>query len=81
MISSSAKLWAVTLLWPAAPVVVHAEPCRNAFFKSASYIVCSFDLTKDKLRFYWRGNTGKPYRTFAALAADLKANGTSLLSP
>ena len=27
---------------------------------------------------YWRGDDGKPYRTFAALAADLKAKGKSL---
>ena len=47
-------------------------------FRGASYIVCSFDLTKDELRIYWRGDDGKPYRTFAALAVELEAKGKSL---
>jgi uncharacterized protein YigE (DUF2233 family) len=39
---------------------------------------CSFDLTKDELRIYWRDSNGRPYRTFAAVAADLKAKRMSL---
>jgi uncharacterized protein YigE (DUF2233 family) len=66
------------LLWLGASVAAQAEPCRDESFKGASYIVCSFDLTKDELRLYWRDGAGKPYRTFAALAADLKAKGKSL---
>ena len=56
----------------------HAESCRSESFKGASYIVCSFNPTKDDLRIYWRDDDGKPYRTFAALAAGLKAQGKSL---
>jgi uncharacterized protein YigE (DUF2233 family) len=78
MISPVTKLCAVMLLWLAAPAAVQAEPCRSEFFEGASYIVCSFDLTKDELRIYWRGDDGKPYRTFAALAADLEGKGKSL---
>jgi uncharacterized protein YigE (DUF2233 family) len=68
----------VTLLWVTAPVALRAEPCRSEVFEGASYVVCSFDLTKDDLRTYWLTDEGKPYRTFAALAMDLKAKGKSL---
>jgi uncharacterized protein YigE (DUF2233 family) len=73
-----ASLRAVVLLWLAAPVAAQAEPCRSESFSGASYIVCSFDLTKEDLRIFWRGGDRKPYRTFAALAADLNAKGKSL---
>jgi len=72
------QLCAVALLYLAALGTAHAEPCRSESFKGASYIVCSFDLTKDELRIYWRGDNGKPYRTFAALAENVKAKGKSL---
>jgi uncharacterized protein YigE (DUF2233 family) len=78
MISPVSQRCAVILLWLAAPVAAQAEPCRSESFEGASYIVCSFDPTKDDLRIYWRGGDGKPYRTFAALAADLEAKGKSL---
>jgi uncharacterized protein YigE (DUF2233 family) len=47
------KLCAVMLLWLAAPVAAQADPCRSESFKGASYVVCSFDPTKDELRIYW----------------------------
>jgi uncharacterized protein YigE (DUF2233 family) len=43
------------------------EPCRTESFRGAAYIVCSFDLTKDDLRIFWRSPDGTPYRTFAAV--------------
>ncbi len=55
-----------------------AEPCRYKPFEGASYIVCSFDPTKEDLRIFWRDKDGKPYRTFAALATDLGGKGKSL---
>jgi uncharacterized protein YigE (DUF2233 family) len=58
--------------------VAQADPCRSQSFESASYIVCSFDLTKDDLRTYWGDDNGKPYRTFAALAEKLEGKGKSL---
>ena len=60
------------------PAAVHADPCRTQSFSRASYLVCSFDLTSDDLRNYWLKDDGKPYRTFAALAEDLKGKGKSL---
>lgn len=58
--------------------VAQAEPCRDELFKGASYVVCSFDPTKHDLRIFWRGDDDKPYRTFAALAAELGGKGKSL---
>jgi uncharacterized protein YigE (DUF2233 family) len=69
---------AVTLLCLAICGPTHAESCRSESFKGASYIVCSFNPTTDNLRFYWRADDGKPYRTFSALAAGLKAQDKSL---
>jgi uncharacterized protein YigE (DUF2233 family) len=77
MASPAIKLCVVTLLCVAAPVTAKAEPCRSESFEGASYIVCSFDPTKDNLRLFWLGDGGKPYRTFAALAADLESKGKS----
>jgi uncharacterized protein YigE (DUF2233 family) len=61
-----------------APATAEAEPCRSESFEGTSYIVCSFDPTKDNLRLFWLRTDGKPYRTFSALAADLEAKGKSL---
>ena len=72
------RLCAAVLLCLAAPSAADAEPCRSESFKGASYIVCRFDPTKEDLRIFWRGDDGEPYRTFAALAADLEGKGKSL---
>jgi len=61
-----------------APDAAFAEPCRNDSSRAAAYIVCRFDPTKDDLRIVWRGDDGRPYRTFDALAAELKGEGRSL---
>jgi uncharacterized protein YigE (DUF2233 family) len=57
---------------------VQAESCRSQAFKGASYTVCSFNPSKDDLRIFWRDGQGTPYRTFSALAQDLKDKGKSL---
>lgn len=72
------QLCAALLLSLVSIGTAQAQPCRSQSFKGASYIVCSFDPSKDELRIYWRDEDGKPYRTFAALAADLEAKGKSL---
>jgi uncharacterized protein YigE (DUF2233 family) len=72
------RFCAVVVFGLAAQGAAQAEPCRNISFKGAAYIVCSFNLAKDDLRMVWRDSDGKPYRTFGALAADLKAKGKSL---
>jgi len=78
MSSPLRKICAVVLLSLAVPAIAHAEPCRTQSFSRASYLVCSFDLTRDDLRTYWRRDDGQPYRTFTALAEDLERNGKSL---
>jgi uncharacterized protein YigE (DUF2233 family) len=70
------QLCGLTLL--GATGIVQAEPCRAESFSQASYVVCGFNPSKDNLRTFWRGTDGRPYRTFDALAADLKAQGKSL---
>jgi uncharacterized protein YigE (DUF2233 family) len=62
MIARLAYPCAVTLLCLAICGPSHAESCRIESFKGASYIVCSFNPTKDDLRIYWRDDDGKPYR-------------------
>jgi uncharacterized protein YigE (DUF2233 family) len=69
---------ALVLLSLAVPGAAYAEPCRTQSFGAASYIVCSFNLTREDLRTYWRRDDGKPYRTFAALAEDLEGKGKLL---
>ena len=78
MISRLAYPCAVILIYLAICGPTHAESCRSESFNGASYIVCSFNPTKDDLRIYWRDDNGKPYRTFAVLAAGLKGQGKSL---
>ena len=68
----------LVLLLAGAPGVAFAKPCRAESFRGASYIVCSFDPSKADLRIVWRGRDGNPFRTFGALAADLKTEGRSL---
>jgi uncharacterized protein YigE (DUF2233 family) len=58
------RLCVVTLLFVAAPAAAEAAPCRNESFKGTSYIVCSFDPTKDDLRLFWLRNGGEPYKSF-----------------
>jgi len=78
MISTLIQLSTAILLCLAASGAARAEPCRHEFFKGASYVVCSFDPTKQDIRIYWHGDDGDPYRTFSALAADLEGKGRSL---
>jgi uncharacterized protein YigE (DUF2233 family) len=66
------------LLCLAAAAQAKAEPCREQTFKRAAYIVCSFDPAKDNMRMFWRDGDGSPYRTFAALAAELNRGGAPL---
>ena len=72
------KVCVAVLLSLTLPASVHAEPCRSQSFSGASYLVCSFDLTRDDLRTYWRRDDGQSYRTFAALAEDLEGKGKLL---
>jgi uncharacterized protein YigE (DUF2233 family) len=72
------QLCTALLLWLVSIGTAHAESCRSEVFRGASYTVCSFDPSKDDLRTFWHNNQGTPYRTFSALAEDLKDKGKSL---
>jgi len=78
MMSRRVQLCAVALLCLVVSDAARAAPCRNESFRGASYIVCSFDLARDDVRIAWRDGDGRPYRTFAAVAAALGAKGQSL---
>ncbi|MGH6737235.1 MAG: phosphodiester glycosidase family protein [Methyloceanibacter sp.] len=79
MTANSILLSFVISLCLALSTAAEAGPCRSESFNGASYIVCSFDPSKDDLRIVWRGADGEPYRTFDSLAAALEANnGRSL---
>jgi uncharacterized protein YigE (DUF2233 family) len=67
-------LWLIGLL--AAPAAQAA--CRDATFEGADYTVCSFDVTRDDLRIFWRNPNSEPYRTFSALAAGMESEGHAL---
>jgi uncharacterized protein YigE (DUF2233 family) len=45
---------------------------------TAGYVVCTFDVTKVRLRLFWAGADGKPYGTFATLADALKSRNERL---
>ena len=60
------------------PAAAQAAPCRSETFEGSQYTVCSFDLSRDDLRIFWRSGAGEPYRTFSALQQDLSAGGRTL---
>ncbi len=78
MMSRRVLLCALALHCLLLTAAARAEPCRREAFRGASYIVCSFDLTRDIMRISWRDGDGRPYRTFAAVAARLRSGGQSL---
>jgi uncharacterized protein YigE (DUF2233 family) len=78
MISRHVRFCAVALTCLVLSATAHAAPCRSESFRGASYIVCSFDLARDDVRIHWRDGDSRPYRTFAAVAADLRTRGQSL---
>lgn len=55
-----------------------AKACARQEFEGASYIVCAFDPNADRLRLFWRDESGKPYRQFPTLAAAIEEKGQVL---
>jgi uncharacterized protein YigE (DUF2233 family) len=80
MSSTLIQLCLAILLCLAACGTVQAASCRSKTFEGASYIVLA-SIRPRKLRTFWRSNNGKPYRTFAALAADLGHKGWPSSTP
>ena len=79
MISRLTKLCVVAVVPLAgASTMAQAKECRDTKFEGASYIVCSFNPATEELRTFWRGQSGKPYRTFDTLEAELQRKGRSL---
>lgn len=45
--------------------------CEDLNDKGAAYTVCTIDLDNDALHLFWRDAAGRPFQTFAQLAASL----------
>lgn len=56
-----------------------ADACRDWRYGAASYVLCTFDPSKDDMRLYWQNANGRPYRTFGALEKALEREGRSLV--
>lgn len=67
------------LLAGAATPALAAGPCREEAFEGTRYTVCSFDLAEADMRLFLGDASGRPYRTFAALADDLAARNLDLV--
>lgn len=63
----------------ASPVAAEAPFCREDTFEATTYTICAIDLARDDLRIFLGDASGKPYRTFDALAADLAARKLDLV--
>lgn len=56
-----------------------ARTCEDIDYQDAAYTVCTVDARSDRLRLYSRDAEGKPYATFAALAAALAQEKQTLV--
>lgn len=62
---------------------VSAEParavsCGEQVVAEVGYVTCSIDPKIGRLRLFWKDADGQPYRTFAAVAKAVEAEGKSL---
>jgi len=49
-----------------------AAPCEEVSDDGARFTVCTFDVSKVRLRLFWAGADGRPYESFGALAEALR---------
>jgi len=62
---------------------IAAEPanplsCGRQPFEGAGFVICTIDLQTARLRLFWQGPDGRPYRTFANVAMAVSNDGKSL---
>lgn len=55
-----------------------ALSCEKREVAGASYVTCAVDPKAGRLRLFWKDADGQPYRTFAAVAKAVEAEGKSL---
>ena len=55
-----------------------SAPCSDISEAGQRYTICVFDARTSRLRLFLAGTDGKPYSSFAAVAAALKDRGDSL---
>lgn len=54
-----------------------AESCAEHMFQDAKFIICTVK-DKEKLRLFWKGADGEPYRNFSKAADAVTAQGKTL---
>ena len=59
----------------APPALVHQEPCRPLAYGEASYVVCTIDLSRYRLRTFLRGSDGQLYGGFERLVQSPEGQG------
>lgn len=78
-------IWGLALLALSLATDLHgtapaaADGCKDRTLLGTPYIVCAFNPVADDLRLYWRGQNGRPFRTFDALSRALRAQGRDLV--
>jgi uncharacterized protein YigE (DUF2233 family) len=65
---------AIALIALLAPALAQSTPgpCRPLLHEDATYVVCTVDLRKYRLKLFWRGPEGEPYGSFDRLKAVQK---------
>ena len=82
--TAASRLAALLLLLLAAAIgggdlSAAGPPCRAAVFEGAGYTICTFDTRETKLALFNLDDEGRPFGSFAALAANLAQKGKTLL--
>ena len=60
-----------------------AEPvdplsCATQTFEDVSFVICTVDVKTARPQLFWKASDGQPYRTFAAVAESVAAQGKVL---
>jgi uncharacterized protein YigE (DUF2233 family) len=69
---------ALIVLGGHAPAAEADKACATQVFGEARYVVCTIHLDAARPRLFWKDAGGRPYRTFAHVAAAVAATGKSL---
>lgn len=70
---------AMALLSAVALQPASAQQCAEKSFAGIGFVVCTFDPATSDLRLFWKDPEGRPYRTFANLAASVRDEGRELV--
>lgn len=74
LLAAAMALLSAVMLQPA-----NAHQCAEETFEGSGFVVCTFDPATSDLRLFWKDPEGRPYRTFANLAASVHDEGRELV--